>query len=464
MILAVSTGFIEPEADVPQFKLISPNTVNARIDEMYLREMDKMKEEFESIKYLCATADIWSTKRKSFMGITVHWIDETTLDRKSKVLCCRRFLSPHDSERIAVLLCSIYEEFGLTAKVLCTVTDNASNFVKAFKDFGVSFEAFLSFIADNDCEENADLNEQQHNDHSDENDIPDEENESPIFMEIENLCLTSHFRCGWHTMCRIACADANGAFSDKKYAEKHGNVFSKVNMLYKKTNRPKSSEIIRDVLKVSLILPVKTRWNSMFDSVEHILTFELKTLNTLMLALDLPQFSQTDHEFLGEYLKVVEPIATAVDNLQASNSYYAIFLPTLHSIKYSLDDLRKEKLKHCSPLLKCVREGFERRFARFFTADDEQCIAATIAAVSHPHFKTRWIHEKYQKRQYLDNIRELLVSKALGAFDQSPSENQPNLETNKKKIDGKKFLIHKSNSMNIDIVVFCREKKISLSV
>lgn len=148
------------------------------------------------------------------------------------------------------------------------------------------------------------------------------------------------------------------------YAAQHESAFSKVNGLYKKTNRPKSSEIISNVLKKALIMPVKTRWNSLFDSVEHILTFELKTLNTLMLALDLPQFTSDDYEFLGEYMEVMEPIATAVDNLQSSNSYYAIFLPTLHSVLYDFHELDKVNLKYCKPLLESVKAGFKRRFKR----------------------------------------------------------------------------------------------------
>lgn len=129
---------------MPQYKIISPNTVGRRIDDIYTEELQQMKKDFELIKYLCATCDIWSTKTKSFMGITVHWIDEKTLDRKSRA--CRRFESPHTADRIASLLFSIYGEFGIADKIIATVTDNASNFVKAFKDFGISFELFSSFM------------------------------------------------------------------------------------------------------------------------------------------------------------------------------------------------------------------------------------------------------------------------------------------------------------------------------
>ena len=41
-----------------------------------------------------------------------------------------------DYEVIARLLESVYEEFEITSKVSATVTDNGSNFLKAFRLFG----------------------------------------------------------------------------------------------------------------------------------------------------------------------------------------------------------------------------------------------------------------------------------------------------------------------------------------
>lgn len=81
----ITTGYEEPPDSTPQYKIISPYTVNSRIDDKYFDELANMKKEFEAVKYFCATADIWSTKRKSFMGVTVHWVDEINLERKSRV-------------------------------------------------------------------------------------------------------------------------------------------------------------------------------------------------------------------------------------------------------------------------------------------------------------------------------------------------------------------------------------------
>lgn len=89
------------------------------------------------LKYVCQTADIWSTRTKSYMGITIHWID-AQLQRQSSALACRRFSGTHSYDRIASLLNQINNEFGIsTKKIVATMTDNAdnaANFCKAFKD------------------------------------------------------------------------------------------------------------------------------------------------------------------------------------------------------------------------------------------------------------------------------------------------------------------------------------------
>lgn len=295
---------------------------------MFVAKTTRLKDLFKSVDYLCATADIWSTKHKSYMGVTVHWIDSKTLERKSNVLCCRRFESPHTADRIALLLNSVYKEFGIEDKILVTVTDNASNFVRAFNEFGISMDAFLSLTAAQNRVPMIDSNVNSSDENIDaisieDDGIPEGEEEEEIgeiiFSDLDDKLLSDHFRCGSHTFCLLASTDSKNAFRDVEYASRYNDVFDKVNELYKKTNRPKSSEIIKRILKVSLILPVPTRWNSLFDSIEHILSFDLVTLNILMLELGLPQFTQENYDFLKEYLKVMEGVAFAVDNLQSSN-------------------------------------------------------------------------------------------------------------------------------------------------
>jgi len=67
------------------------------------------------------------------MGVTVHWLDPINLERSSKALACRRMFGRHTFENIAELLEKILNEFNLQNKTTLIVTDNAANFVKAFK-------------------------------------------------------------------------------------------------------------------------------------------------------------------------------------------------------------------------------------------------------------------------------------------------------------------------------------------
>ncbi|CAI6360367.1 unnamed protein product [Macrosiphum euphorbiae] len=90
---------------------------------------------------VCTTADIWSTKHRSFIGITAHWIDDKTLGRHSCVLACQRFFGAHTFDKIGEIMVDIFSKFNLSNdNIVSTVTDNGSNFVKAFKEFGCKIQ------------------------------------------------------------------------------------------------------------------------------------------------------------------------------------------------------------------------------------------------------------------------------------------------------------------------------------
>ena len=73
------------------------------------------------------------------MGVTCHWIEGFT--RVSAVLGLKRFKGKHNFDRTAEALKSIFDTFELAnEKIVAVVTDNGSNFVKAFKEFGIEFE------------------------------------------------------------------------------------------------------------------------------------------------------------------------------------------------------------------------------------------------------------------------------------------------------------------------------------
>lgn len=52
----------------------SRRTLGRQIDDNYNRAVEHLKQTLQNINYISTTADIWSTKHKSFMGVTAHWV------------------------------------------------------------------------------------------------------------------------------------------------------------------------------------------------------------------------------------------------------------------------------------------------------------------------------------------------------------------------------------------------------
>lgn len=73
--------------DEPQFKLMfvvalaevtvfSRITLVKEISNMYNEAVDYLKIIIQHVPFISLTSDIWSSRKKSFMGMTIHWITE----------------------------------------------------------------------------------------------------------------------------------------------------------------------------------------------------------------------------------------------------------------------------------------------------------------------------------------------------------------------------------------------------
>ena len=63
---------------------------------MQLKEFRDFKQNcIESLsqkaKYVCLAVDMWSSRRRGYMGVTAHWIDTETLARQNIAIACKRF-------------------------------------------------------------------------------------------------------------------------------------------------------------------------------------------------------------------------------------------------------------------------------------------------------------------------------------------------------------------------------------
>jgi len=108
------------------------------LDKVYNEMEKKVKEGLELIDSVSTTVDVWTPHNCSYFGITVHWI---CLSRCKAAICCTRIVGRHTYDVLAAKIEHVHSVYGLNGKVTAIMTDNGSNFVKAFT-------AFSSLIAD----------------------------------------------------------------------------------------------------------------------------------------------------------------------------------------------------------------------------------------------------------------------------------------------------------------------------
>ncbi|XP_049318513.1 uncharacterized protein LOC125780343 [Bactrocera dorsalis] len=345
-------------------KIMSRQAAVKKLKEHYGEVVHKIKSEMASVKHFCTTGDIWSGNHRSFLGYTCHWLTEN-LERKSAALACRRIFGVHSAEKIAQIIAEINAGFGLNpSNVIMTVTDNGSNFVKAFKEYGCT-ETETSFEDES-------------------------ENDLPVFQN--ELLLPKHLRCCSHTLNLLASADYVKILrSEQALYIQHSMTFEKCNALWRKCKWPKSSEIIVECLGSTLLVPVVTRWNSLFDAVTKLLWAKDK-LNPLCERLSLSQFSPSDLQYLEMYQLLMGPIARALDYLQGENNVnYGCLIPTLMTLSNRLDKLQnKPEMQQVSSVVAKLEQRLRDRFDAFFTLKPEANIALA-ATVLTPDIKMSWI-------------------------------------------------------------------------
>lgn len=272
---------------------------------------------YSEIDYFCLTADLWSSHRRTFLGVTIHWICTKTYSRQQNALSCKRIKGAHTSEVIAYHLDEIIKSFELPRhKILKIITDGGSNFKKAFKE--------------HQEQENEDVEIEEINLNL--NDLLDE------VLRNDMILLPPHGICASHNASLIMTADTKSRPKEKKkgnimkkidevmtpeeearkifqeefYVFRETTldpVFKKCQDLFNKQNRSsKSADLIHSYLNRYLLIPSDTRWNSMYDSVlilSGLLDSNPVEMEKVFTGLGLEKIQPYEHLILKEYIKVI---------------------------------------------------------------------------------------------------------------------------------------------------------------
>lgn len=393
-------------------KVPTRKTIMKKINEIHEINMCEIKDKIRTIDFLCTTADIWSNKKRSFLGVTIHWIEDNFV-RGSAAIACKRFKGTHSYRNIAEFLEDINLKFGLTEnKVVGTVTDNGSNFVKAFKEYAVK---------DNSTEDE-DIAEGPQDTFSAVN-IEVEEAEQENIGSTELFTLPKHIRCASHTLNLIGTTDYKNMLRKNSVLRTRGtNAFTKCSLLWKKSNRPKSNEIVQKILGHTLSSPGVTRWNSTYDSVSQIIK-EKDQLPILSEKLGLEPFKETEVLYLEEYCSVMKPLADTLDFLQGeSNTFFGFLLPSLISLGNKYEKMiAAEKYKYGGDqLAQMCLNNLQKRFSNILHLN---CKEAVIATVLLPQFKLRWYSIVKDPSLSIEAIKKEIIQAAKDLIDGNADES-----------------------------------------
>lgn len=358
--------------------------------------------------FICTTADIWSCNNKSYLGMTCHFINERDFSRHSYVLGCKRIKGSHTYLNIAEVINKITKIFNINnSKISHCVTDNASNFCKAFRTFSIQPQANSSnsnslinnwFCSDND-EYSSEENNLEVDDTCENVDVtelstifssPNEFNSSDNEDEV---CLPDHLTCSAHTLSLIATTDVI-KIEDHSYKQISKSVFEKLYSFWNLVSRSSvASDNIFDICNCKFPVPIISRWNSLFFAVKKVLIHKDKLIDGFE-ELKLKKFKISEWKFLEEYCLVMEPLALALDKLQGEKSCFLGFVtPTIIALRLKLIQLTH--LIYCKQLAHLLIVSLEKRFSYLFDLEHPKSKAFILASISHPKFKLSWAPVRY---------------------------------------------------------------------
>lgn len=123
---------IDPNVSMPK---------KAKLIQTLIEKVDLIRERliaiFKERSHVCTTADVWSCRGRSFLGVSVHFIDSKLIERKSYILAFESILEKQDYRYIGGLIQKVHERYGLDVnQIQFTVTDGGSNMCKVFRFLG----------------------------------------------------------------------------------------------------------------------------------------------------------------------------------------------------------------------------------------------------------------------------------------------------------------------------------------
>ena len=252
---------LDPKYQPPSRRSIMRST----LPNLYQRVKVEVKAKLASTKHCALTTDLWTSRTtQGYITVTCHFIS-SNWELHSAVLDTLLVDTDHTAENLATELTSVTNEWEITDKIVCVVTDNASNIVAAVRLNG-----------------------------------------------------WKHMPCFAHTLNLIVQDSINGDSQLTEIQKKCRNIVSYFHRSSKATNKLLT---IQNRLKLEphkLVQDVETRWNSLFYMFERMIE-QHEAVTTTLCLLDKSNLclSVEEIEAMKNAVTLLKPYEAATREMSA---------------------------------------------------------------------------------------------------------------------------------------------------
>ncbi|KAK0147692.1 Zinc finger BED domain-containing protein 1 [Merluccius polli] len=299
----------------PNYVLPSRKALTEMVDEKYTSTKETVKAEVQKAVSVSLTADMWtSINTESYLGVTCHYI------------------SPQD-EMTTYANVELLEEWGITSKVHCMVTDNAANMA--------------------------------------------------LSVNLQNLY---HLPCFAHTLNLIVKKAVEETPQLHEIRLKARKIIGLFRSSCKAREKLLEMQTIMGRPALKLIQDVETRWNSTYDMLQRLhhekdtVAASLSQLNT-----DHTPLNNFEYEVISECLALLRPFKMATVELSEEERVSASnLIPLYRMIQHKLAEKMRTSTHHPTfQLGTLLRDGIQARCGGYETST-----LLTFATLLDPRLKS----------------------------------------------------------------------------
>lgn len=364
------TKALNSSYDIPSRQVISKTFVTSFYEEC----LEKCKEKIKEVQAVSLTTDCWTSgNNESFMGVTIHFIDED-FKLQTMLLKCAVFNVSHTSANLSADLNNITEEWGVRQKVVLAISDNAANITSAIKN-GTGWKFFGCYA------------------HTLNLIVKDALNVQPEITEIIGKVKTivTHFKQSSKATAKLITFQNNSGIKPSK-------------------------KLLQDVV---------TRWNSTFHMIERFVELE-ETVRSTVALLDaaLPQLSPDEWCILMELRTILEPFedaTRAISGQQYLVSSLAIVI-TGGLLDVCQELLKIEMKSSTVAVIKKLQHGLRNRLGNL-----EYSNTLAITTFLDPRFKGL----PFKNNDALERVKKNVIAELAEEISKKEAEpRQPDSEKN----------------------------------